>query len=137
MSSRLAVQGVRALLVYPEFRRVARQNKQSIRFLKPTRAFSPSKREQIASLGGSWITDDAHFSPLHPPTCSDCAVEPRHPYGRRSCVLLPSGGGSSKGGLPHDLRPWRFAGGQSGNHGVLSRNAARAPIRPHRWHHGD
>jgi len=42
-----------------------------------------------------------------------------------------------KGGLPHDLRPWRFAWGQSGNHGVLSRNAARAPIRPHRWHHGD
>ena len=65
------------------------------------------------------------------------AADHRHCAGGSGRLPAAAGIAAAAGGFPDHLRGRRFARRESRDHGLLGRDAARAPVRPHRRRHGD
>ena len=78
-----------------------------------------------------------HLRAIHPSASGDHAADggDRHRGGHR--VPGPAGLAAAAGRLPHHHRRRRPSRRQRGDHGILRRHAARAPVRPHRRRHRD
>ncbi len=80
---------------------------------------------------------DEYFRALHPQARRHHAPGGRDYAGGRRGLPAAPGVAAAAGGIPDHLRERRFARGESGDHGLIGGDAARAPIRTHCGGHRD
>ena len=86
-------------------------------------------RSRPAPRAGSGNVIDEYFGALHPKARRHHAPCGRDYVGRRRGLPAAPGVAATAGGVSDHLRQRRFAWSESGDHGLIGGDAARAPIR--------